>query len=59
MLLALLVIRRAQETKVVSHDEVPLLQLVQHLQFLNLVSFGLIDAVIVTVKADGYICSIV
>jgi hypothetical protein len=49
MLLTLLVIRRAQKTEVVSHDEVPLLQLVQHLQFLNFVSFGLVNAVVVTV----------
>ena len=49
MLLTFLIICRAQKTKVVRHDEVPLFQLVQHLQFLNFVSFSFINAVVIAI----------
>lgn len=47
VLLSLPVKGGAQQSEVVRHDQVPLLELVQHLQLFDLVPLGLVDAVVV------------
>ena len=49
LLLALLVVSNAKQAEVVGHDEVPLLQFIQHLQFLYLLALGFVYAIVVDV----------
>ena len=49
LLLAFLVVGNAKQAEVVGHDEVPLLQFIQHLQLLYLLAFGFVYAIVVDV----------
>lgn len=50
--MALFVVGSAEEAEVVSHDEVPFFELVEHFDLLDLQAFCLVNAVVVT-KISG------
>lgn len=60
MFLPLLIIGDRQQTEIMGHDEIPFLEFIEHLQFLDLQSLGFIDAVVVAEdNMKTYIFSIV
>ena len=55
LFLSFLIVGHAKQAEVVGHDEVPLLQLIQHLQLLYLLALSLVDAIIVHVLHGVYL----